>query len=603
MKLPSLQSLFSGLKMVFLRFPLQVAVALLGIIISWHIIDVNQNDEATTWVISLCCCNFALTLLIAADLFCEVNQYRAGKKWLARVLAVAISIGLYFALDPQQNEADIFRIFIFLVAFHLLVAFAPYIGKSDLNGFWQYNKQLFLRFLLAALYAAVLFAGLAIALGVVHLLFKVEISYRWYLKLFAFVASGFSTVFFLAGVPADFKNLQNDHSYPKGLKIFTQYVLIPLMTIYLGILLTYELKIIVEWSMPKGLVSYLILGYAIFGILSLLLVYPIKDQDGNAWIRLFSRFFYLMMIPLLILLLLAIGKRVSDYGVTESRYILIALGIWLTAITGYFLFSKKQNIKLIPVSLCLVALFITYGPQSAFSISKYSQTTRLKMLMSSKKQGDVDERASVVRYLIERHGFTAMQPFTKVDLNELEKQIDAKAKRNKQQDYEINLKKRDTIFSLLKISDNYNSNEQYHFNLVNSKKGNVDVKGYDVLFEILDNTDSVKTFDGKIFRFKYVSEAKGKKDNLSILKVMIDNESPIYFNVSKIADTAVSKFSLREGNKYADFVYDSERLNIFQQTNQYDFKLVISQMDGFVDHKHRGFDWFNFKAHLLVKKK
>src|SRR5690606_39092070 len=115
--------------------------------------------------------------------------------------------------------------------------------------------------------------------------------------------------------------------YPKGLKIFTQYVLIPLMTIYLGILLVYETKILLEWEMPKGIVATLILGYAVFGILSLLLVWPIKGDDGNRWVQLFARFFYLMMIPLIILLVLAVYTRVSSYGFTEERYILVVLAV------------------------------------------------------------------------------------------------------------------------------------------------------------------------------------------------------------------------------------------------------------------------------------
>ena len=83
-------------------------------------------------------------------------------------------------------------------------------------------------------------------------------------------------------------------SYPSGLKMFTQYVLIPLAVIYVVILLSYEAKIIVQWSLPRGLVSSLILGYAVFGILSILLVYPIRNYDDSKWIKIFSRSFYFL---------------------------------------------------------------------------------------------------------------------------------------------------------------------------------------------------------------------------------------------------------------------------------------------------------------------
>jgi hypothetical protein len=167
--------------------------------------------------------------------------------------------------------------------------------------------------------------------------------------------------------------LDDDQSYPKGLKIFTQYVLIPLSTVYVIILLAYEIKILVEWNLPKGLVSNLILGYAVFGILSLLLVYPIRGHDENKWLKTFSRSFYFLLIPLLFLLFVAVGARVFKYGITEYRYFLILLACWLLFISVYFLLFKKQNIKLIPVSLCILTLLAIYGPQSAFSVSMYSQ--------------------------------------------------------------------------------------------------------------------------------------------------------------------------------------------------------------------------------------
>jgi hypothetical protein len=603
MKMPSLQMLSSGLKNVFFRFPMQLIIALIAVALAWHIIDVNNDDEAVVWVTSLCCCNFALTLLIASDLFCEVRHFSSTKKWLARILMLLISIGLYFMLDPEYHEADIFRIFMFVLAFHLLVAFAPFIGKNELNGFWQYNRRLFLRFLLAALYAAVLYAGLAIALAVVHALFRVDISYKWYLKLFALVSSGFLTIFFLAGMPDDFKGLAEDRTYPKGLKIFTQYVLIPLMTIYLAILLTYEIKIVLEWTMPKGLVSYLVLGYAVFGILSLLLIYPIKDQEGNGWIRLFSKFFYLMMIPLLILLLLAIGKRVADYGVTESRYILIVLGLWLTAITLYFLLSKRQNIKIIPTSLCLIALLATYGPQSAFSISKYSQLTRLKKIIKSKDEKDVKERADIVRYLVDRHGFITLQPFTKVNLSKLEAHIEAKAKVDSMSAYQIYDKKTDTIFSLLKISDGYNDDAGLHMSLINEKVGTFDVKGYDVMFIIDDYSDSLRTFDGNAFKFNYRDE-KQKKDsnNENILSVTIGNTAPIDFNITAIARVAYQDYMVSKKYRFDNFPYDANKLEMAHHTDKYELKLIITKIDGYFDSKLNDFDGLHFDANLLVRK-
>src|SRR5690606_24507962 len=134
--------------------------------------------------------------------------------------------------------------------------------------------------------------------------------------------------------------LNHVNTFPKGLKIFVQYILIPLAIIYLLILYAYSAKILVEWNLPNGWVSMLILWYAVFGILAILLAYPLRDDTDNPWVRLYSRFFFVGLLPLILLLFIAVGVRIGDYGVTELRYYVVLLGIWLMMMALYFIFSK-----------------------------------------------------------------------------------------------------------------------------------------------------------------------------------------------------------------------------------------------------------------------
>lgn len=572
LKLPSLHSLWISFVKVVSRFPLQVLVAILATISWCYLVDVNRHREEQL-TLFLCVCNLALTLLLAVDLYAEANKLQAPKQWILRLGAIVISIVLYFVLKPSFYLADVFRIGLLAFGFHLLVAFSPFIRNGSTNGFWQYNKTLFLRILTSALYAGVLFAGLAIALAAIDGLFNVNIGWKTYVRLFAIVTAGFMTIFFLAGVPDDFEELDKDESYPKGLKIFTQYVLIPLMSIYLLILLVYEAKIAINWELPKGLVSTLILGYAVFGILSLLLIYPIKEKEGNGWMKLFSRFFYVMMIPLVVLLLLAVWKRVGNYGITESRYILIVLAVWLTLITGYFLISKKQNIKIIPVSLCILALLATYGPQSAFSVSKYSQVARLKRLMASSSNKDIDQRAAVVNYLIDRHGLSALQPFTKVDLGKLETEIEAGD--TTQSRYAIKNKKTDTAYALLKIKKGvrrYIENVRF----VPLDETMVDVKGYDYVIPIESYTEqSTSTINNEPV---VVEKVRG----VGNLSVKIGADSLAKLDLNKVVLGAVKAFKagkLKERpNGGSAYYLPQDSLAIVQELRSYKLKLVIKSI-------------------------
>ncbi|RZL04704.1 MAG: DUF4153 domain-containing protein, partial [Pedobacter sp.] len=266
-------------------------------------------------------------------------------------------------------------------------------------------------------------------------------TWKSFITLFAWIAILFQTLFFLSGIPVDLQKLKDEYSYPKGLKLFTQYVLIPLAIVYVIILLSYEGKIIIQWNLPKGLVSSLILGYAVFGILSFLLIYPLRKQEENRWIVAYNRVFYYLLIPLLALLFVSVYTRVQKYGITEERYFLIILALWLSGITAYFLLSRKQNILIIPLSLSLVTIVGTYGPLSAFNIAQRSQLNQLaavfqknKLLKEGKLQPitvKLDSASNnrvidLTRYMIKEYGLSSLQPLLKEDLKPVTESIKEK---------------------------------------------------------------------------------------------------------------------------------------------------------------------------------
>src|SRR5699024_3468757 len=172
----------------------------------------------------------------------------------------------------------------------------------------------------------------------------------------------FNTWFFLAGIPDPIHKLDRIRNYPKGLKVFTQNILIPLVIIYMIILYLYMAKIITQWAWPEGWISILVLSFSIAGILANLLLHPLRNDIKYKWVKRFSKGYYWILVPLSILLLLAIWRRISEYGITVERYFVLVLGLWLTGIVLYFVISRAKNIKVIPASLCIVAFAISIGP-------------------------------------------------------------------------------------------------------------------------------------------------------------------------------------------------------------------------------------------------
>ncbi|HEX8327545.1 MAG TPA: DUF4153 domain-containing protein [Hymenobacter sp.] len=387
MTLPSLQRLTTGAIRVWQRFPLALLCGFVlgGISIYYNHLEFEKKSALSWFFPALSTAGLGLTLLLTVALLAERHRWPAVWRWGAQAGAVAL-LGTWYWLVPSEGNLEWgLRLVLLGVGLHLSVSAAPHLAElrhgADTPGFWRYNETLFLRILTAVLYSGVLFVGCSLALLAIANLFDVELNEHIYTDLFVVLGTVFNTWFFLAGVPEDFAALEAaTESYPKGLKLFTQFVLLPLVVLYLGILYAYMGRIVLLWTLPKGWVSTLILALAVAGIFALLLIHPIRHSAENAWIRTFARWFYRALFPLLALLAVAIGTRVRDYGITEERYFVLVLAAWLFGMAIYFLVRRGQGIVWVPTSLALVAFLSAAGPWGAFAVAQRSQLNQLRQL-------------------------------------------------------------------------------------------------------------------------------------------------------------------------------------------------------------------------------
>ncbi|WP_184550191.1 DUF4153 domain-containing protein [Mucilaginibacter sp. FT3.2] len=621
MKFPSIKTLAEGFVSTIKQYPFELLFALIGTIAGTIEVELRHlNRVHEGWLMrGVMTANLGLLLSLSATLFVQSREMSKQNKAIIKVIAALFAASLIFIINPTAREADYIRFFLLCLSFHLLVAFAAFTGKGQVNGFWQFNKTLFLRFLTSVLYGVVLFLGIAAAIGATNFLFNFNFEWDTYAILWVWIVGMFTTTFFLAGVPVDTTTLNKDLSYPKALKIFTQYVLIPLSTIYVLILLAYEIKIVAHWSLPKGLVSNLILSYAVFGVLSLLLVYPISEHDGNKWIKIYARSFYFLLIPLLGLLFVAVGARVFMYGITELRYFLIALACWLLFISVYFLIFRKQNIKIIPISLCVLTMLSIYGPQSAFSVSMYSQRRILieffekhnafkdgKLIpVDSKKISRKDGSRAVneLNYFIYSYDLEPLQPYLKKNLTMVSDSLGKLKSRNRYNDRladrrELRGIKFDWAKQQLGLSTFelwYNENEEpsiindYGFQANSDIK---DIKGYDFSFSPAMRSDTVTD--------KFVTD---KQEGLTVTQISTGtntyllkiNGEGLKFNTTDITDRLITDQKKIAQYKKAPSEYDYEiaynlpanMLCTTQQSKSYLVKIQIEniRVAGLKDNK------------------
>ena len=413
MRLASIGSIGREAKATFLRFPaVLVSGALAAAVLIHHF---NDRDGGERWI------QRVMVLALAIPFFFALRLVQEKPPW-GRPLSRAAVWGTFLGgaallvlyrhwLRLETGDAAWLRYFQLTLAVDLAVAIAPFLGRGETNGFWQFNRRLFQRFFLSGIYAAVFFGGLALAILAVDHLFDVKVNSSLYPRLWFFTVFVFLPWHFLAGVPRDLAALEDDREHPKALRIFSQSLLVPLVALYLAILSVYTAKILLTRQWPQGWVGWLVSFASVFGVLTILLLQPGRGDPERRWVDRFARGFYAGILPLLGLLFAALGKRVGQYGVTERRYWLFLLGAWLVGIALFMLFRRGASIKAIPATLALLALATSFGPWGAYRVSLRSQSRRLEALLT-------------------RHGLLAgghLQPSTGVVPRESVKEISAVA--------------------------------------------------------------------------------------------------------------------------------------------------------------------------------
>ncbi len=437
MKFFSFEKLFENFKNTILRFQFVSMFSLIGTFIGISLIhfDFDPNADYTYFYNLLITCVLGFIIFISIQTFGERNKLDFKKHLALKALGLIFLVSYFHLLPNTWSNAyakEIIRVILYSISFLFSVTFAPFLVKGEINGFWQFNKTLIIRLFFSILYAVVLFIGVTLAYTAAEQLLNVNISYKLYPETFAFIVGVLASHFFISGIPKDFEKLEKETEYPKGIKFFAQYILIPLITTYAVILSIYVAKILINGEWPKGTVSWLILLFSIGGIITNVLLYPLNNIKIS-WIKYFSKIFFLLDLIFIPVLFTAIHIRLKEYGLTEPRYYLLLLGIWLAIMGIYFLFSKKQNIKIIPISLFIIILFSSFGPWGAISMSENNQVKRLEKalieneilfegkIIKIEKEIDIKERrkiSGILEYLEGIHGYEKINKWFDKNLSE-----------------------------------------------------------------------------------------------------------------------------------------------------------------------------------------
>lgn len=430
MKLPSPGFLLSAFYQAFRRFPGTMICAILGttlilILIENHVVGEQEKD----YIRLILTCLLGVPLMTSLVAIGEARSMSERQVLLLQLGGIGLLMLCWWWLDMHQKDFDYLKLpgyCALLLFMHLAVSSGPFLNERRIRDFWDYNRQLFANLVTGVAFTLIIFVGLSLALLAIDQLFGISIRDNWYGRLFAILAGVFNTAYFLFQFPTVHSD-QDEVAYTWVFRNLCKFILIPIVLFYFMILYAFGAKIGLEWELPNGWIASLVLGFSVAGIFTYLLNFYLPEEDKSILVSGFKRWFWWVVLPLTGLLFLAIGRRISDYGVTEERFIVASLGVWLLLNCLYFLISKNDNIKFIPVSLGIFALLGSFGPLSSVAVSVRSQSGILTEILEknerfangSMKPGtkmltdqEYEKVYSATLYLSQRNGLATLLPFT-----------------------------------------------------------------------------------------------------------------------------------------------------------------------------------------------
>ncbi|VAW98428.1 hypothetical protein MNBD_GAMMA22-2502 [hydrothermal vent metagenome] len=372
-------NILPAVKFTVLRFPFAsisafcATLVLLGLV---HDFNFLSNDNSFRLFIALLYSSLALTSL---KLFVEARKWSLAKhSSVAIIVLLVISYFSWFILFKHEKIIIIF----FSLVIALSLSFVPYINKSSsTSSFWFFNYETGVAISYALVASIVLGAGLSVILVSIEYLFDINMPSKIFVDTWLLTWGVFFPIYFLSNISKEFDFQEELCDFPRGISFITNYIFVPLMWAYMAILYAYFAKIIFQWELPRGNLGSVIIAFGTIGVLTKILSYPIRN-NGTRLLMIFDRYFYYALIVPIILLAIAISIRIYDYGITESRYAVVLLGVWLAIIIAMTAIKKDRfHIKYIPMLFALLAFFASFGPWGAVSMSLNSQLSRFEATM------------------------------------------------------------------------------------------------------------------------------------------------------------------------------------------------------------------------------
>lgn len=569
-----LKSLYESIR----RFPISIGLSTVFVVLmiiisetrSYSSQSVIEKLERVSMILAL---GFALSLGI--KVFFEKKELtKLYQKLIAIAFSLIFLILYYFYLLKDFNIIETTRYVGITLVFYISFIFIPYLeGKKN---FELYVIKFFGRLFITIIYSGVLYAGLSAILATIDKLLEVNVPSDFYFYTFLVVAGIFAPTYYLGGLP-NIEDIFDKENYSNIFRVLLLYIIMPLIGVYTIILYIYFTKIIVTVKWPVGLVSHLVLWYALISSGVLFFITPIfKDRKYTSY---FMKILPKSIIPLMVLMFISIGIRIKAYGITENRYYVIALSLWVFCAMIYFSFTKNYKNIVLPITLSIIILItILGGPISSYEVSFRSQSNRLKNILVSNNmfkdsviiknenisEKDKNEISSILEYINRNHNLS--------DISYLSK--------------DFKIENMDKVFGFSLYLENYYEKNNFYFTSMQNGTP-IDISGYDYMFDSRNmNQNEGKNQDSVSYDY-----------SSNLFKVFKGNDVIYIKNIKEIGEKIVDKYGMGGkgiGIEINDMIFKEENSNI-------KIKFIIINLSGTKNSSNDGITLNGIEYYVLYK--
>lgn len=571
MKLEILKSKLQTLVKTIKIYPMVLLAIFIATIFSiMEIWKIEFNVLNSTLIVDLIISSlyFAMSYMIVKLIITDKNiEITNGQKALVyAIVSVIMGLLCYFLIIKVDKSLylknQITQMGLFFALFIGMFVAGHFNTEID---YADYAVKIILAIIESLIYCVTIFVGIVAILYTTKELFKLNFNLSNLIVTCAVVIFLLlNATIILSKFPLKYCEENLKIKWLTPFKFLFTRIIAPLFLIYGSILLLYIIKVVVLKAIPNNIITNLILWY---GLLSVVVLFVSKTVEDK-FIKIYDKVQPLILLILSGMMFYSIGIRISYYGITEGRYMVVIGGVFIVISMIYYLFFNKKTYITIPTTLLILTLISSVGPVSAYNISKIDQKNRLEKMLIEENllvNGEIKPQKNVNPAKIKEIK-DKLDYFTRKHSAKELAYLDEKFTTS-----EINMKR---VFGFRgdEFESLYGKNRFYANNKIE-----IDTTGYDRLLENI------------VFEYDFTNQSINNTGNPEVTFSKKSNVIVIQYKGKKIGKLNIEKFR----NKLEDFWneqgpdIDTENpdLSIVDEgvIGETKYKTILERVDSFYD--------------------